>query len=205
MLAFLFRNRVAFRRISLCLALLTFCLMCAACAVPTWLSDAEGISALLVTAAGSIMSFIASLTGNVALGAAGTLIAAWGSKVEAGLQNINQLIEAYKKTPGESLLQEIEQAANAIQADLNSLGTIVGVPAAILTPLTSLSGLILNEIESLVSLLPLAQPAPTEGATVAVKIPTLTANFKAKVNAVLATPTADANVNAALAKVKKLK
>jgi len=185
------------------LAMATFTLLVTGCAVPVWLLDAEGIGAVLVTAAGSITSFIAAMTGNVALAAVAGLIATWGQKVEAGLVNVNSLIESYKKSPNATLLQQIEQVAQTVVGDINSLGQIEGIPAAVLTPIQAMAQSILTELESLISLLPLAG-SPAAGSIVAVKVPTLTADFKAKFNTVLTVPTGDTNVDAVLASVKPL-
>jgi hypothetical protein len=174
------------------------------CAVPVWLVDAEGIGALVVEAAGSITAFIAGLTGDSVIAAIGTAVSAWGAKVEAGLKNVNGLIENYKTTPGESLLAEIDAAAQEVSADITTLGTIEGIPPAVLTVLQSWATQITNELNSLVSLLPLAQAKPTAGSLATVQFPTLKADFIAAHNAVLTTPSGHAGVDAVLSTVKPL-
>lgn len=201
---FLMKHRRALWTVSALLALVFVCLMVAACAVPVWLSDAEGLGELLVIAAGSVLTTVGSLTGNIAVEGVGTLLTAWAEKVHAAITNVNQLIEAYKKSPGETELQAVESAAQLAISDIKSFSAIIGIPAAIATVIQNLATLLLTEVESFISLLPLAQNAPVAGSTVAVTFPSLKADFATKFNAALATPTGDDTVDAVLATVKKL-
>jgi hypothetical protein len=204
MTEFLMRNRRRLWTLSALFLLAGACLVMAACAVPVWLTDAEGLGTLLVTAAGSILAAVGALTGNIAVAGVGTLVTAWAEKVQAAIANVNALIESYKKSPGETELQAVEAAAQLAISDIQSFDAIVGVPAAVSAVIQKAAQLVLNELESLISLLPLAQSAPAAGSAVTVKFPSLKADFAAKFNAALSEPTGDEGVDAALATVKKL-
>lgn len=186
------------------------CCLMTGCEELTWLNDALNLMPVLVASAASIVSVLAALTGNAVPAAVLAEISAWSTKVEAGLKNIEALVAQYKTTPGESLLAEIEAAAQLSVSDISSFSTIVGVPAALAAKLQSVAQLILTQLEAWLSLLPVFKATATANtATSPTPVPAFAAPvthkaFSSLFNATLQMPTGDDDVDQATAKAKLL-
>lgn len=198
-LSFLARYQRLLVLIGIASGSLAFCLLATGCVAPIWLVDAEGVAAVLVASATSIGSFVAGLTGNTIAADVLAAISTWASKVEAGLKNVQSLIQNYKVSPNESLLQEIDQATQTIVADIPALASIGNVPAAVSAKLEAWGQLVLSQLQSITSVLPLAAARPAPGSVVAVTIPLPTASIKAAHNSLLTAATGDADVDTAAA------
>ena len=196
-LTFLSAHRRIFMLISMAAGSLAFCMLATGCVAPAWILDAEGIAATLVASATSIGAFIAGLTGNTVESNVLAAISAWAQKAELGLKNVKSLIENYKSSPNESVLQEIDQAAQTIVSDIPTLGAIENVPPEVLSKLEAWGQLVLTQLNNLTSGLPLLQSAPEPGVPITVVPPLSTAAIKAAHNALLTTTTGNAEVDAA--------
>jgi hypothetical protein len=184
-----------------------------ACGVPVWLSDAGNIIALVGASFTSVASFVAGLTGNVALAAALATISTWITKVQTGVSDLETLISQYKASPTTGLLGEIESSLTDLQANVQQDFSNLGLPASILSVISGVAG----EAESLLAEWSTAiagvktaatstefKAATVKIATLADSLPQAIANYKAAVNKILTTPTGDPVTDAALAKTKKL-
>jgi uncharacterized protein YceK len=203
LLAFCVTYRRRLWAVGSAMAVMAVCLFMAGCASPTWLTDAANIIPLLVSGAGSVLSFIAALTGNAVAADILAEISTWGTKVESGLKNIETLVGEYNAAPGATLLSDIEQAANLVVGDINSLGTIIGIPAALLSKLQEFANLILTQLENWISLIPALKALPA-GSKLTISIPMDKKTFKDQFNAIIANPTGNPDVDAALASATKL-
>lgn len=196
--------RLPFFAVSAALAVLAVCLLTSACALPTWLSDANSIIPMLVTSAGSVLSLIAGLTGNAALAAAIAALTTWANKIEAGLANIETLIANYQANPSDTLLENIEAAAQAVISDIPTFAQVEGLPAALATTIQSFAQLILTQLEAWTSLIPTLKASVMEGEQITVIVPFTKADYKAQWNALLNHSTGDPTIDAALKKAKRL-
>lgn len=174
-------------------ALVVLCAM-TGCASPTWLLDIGNIVPVLLASVGSILTLIGNATGNLVETGVGAALSAWAAKVQAGFLNIQQLVEEYKETPGETKLQEIEQVAATVVGDIGTFDTIIGVPAALSATLQKWAQFVLSQIEALVSVLP-GMSAPA-GTALSIKIPMNVKEIKAAHALILSAPTGDAATDA---------
>ena len=195
---------VTYRRLFFALAVACVAFWATACAIPTWLQDANSIIPMLVASATSILSFIAALTGNAVAAEVLAAISAWSTKVDAGLKNIEDLISQYNENPNDTLLQNIEGEAQVVVSDIGTFSSIVDVPTAISTKIQAVAQLILTQLIAWMSLLPAAKKSLAAGTVVTFIVPFDSKSFKSQVNAVWALPTGDAAVDKAAAKVKRL-
>lgn len=181
-----------------------FCMLTAACAVPTWIADANRIIPIALDAAMALIASIAALSGNPELEAGVAAMQAIAVRVEAGLRDLNALIESYKSTPNEGLLQKIEEVANLVVGDLNQLLGDFGVPPAIAGPIKEAAKLLVGQVEAWLTLLPALNPKPAVGSALVITVPHSAAAFKQAFNAALSASTGLPAVDAALATVKRL-
>lgn len=191
-----------FTALAILLLIGMFTIGLAGCGVPTWLTDAQSIIGLAATSLATIGSFIAGLTGNAALAAGLAVISAWIQEVETGLNDVEELITQYNASPNPTLLANIEAALADVETNLQKDFSNLGLPTSILSVIAGIAGLALSQLQAWGSLLPAAQSKAMASFTV--RVPYTKAEYKALVNGILTTPTGDAEVDAALAKVKKL-
>lgn len=206
---FLFRHRRAFHMLGMVFALLTVCMCLTACAVPTWLTDAEALMPVLMSSATSILSFVASATGNPELAAALAIAQPIIDDVGKGLTDLQTMIEEYKGSPSDTVMQNIEAGASDISANLNKLLGDIGLPAALATKLQAWAQLVLSQLNAWLEILPqiktgvqsrtlehMARPATDKVMRAD--------DLKNAFNAILDTPTGDPHVDEALAKAPRL-
>jgi hypothetical protein len=199
-----------FAKAFLTLTLVT-ALVLTACST-AWIGEAEQIVAALVPAAANIVALVAALQGkSVSTNDLETIQSA-GSQAGADLQLLQSLIAAYQKAdaaaqPG--ILNQIQAAINAAQSTLNGLLPALHIKdAATQAKITAVVGIVLSEIQSLATIVPLAD-ASAEPETVVMaakqlkKQPPLTASeFVASYNATLTAKTGNADLDHATAGMK---
>lgn len=197
---------IAYHRQCTMVALLMFIgiasLFVAGCGAPTWLTDANNIVAIVGTSITAIGSFIAGLTGNAALAAGLAVISDWTSKVETGLSDLEELVSQYTAAPSPTLLSTIESTLADVEGNIKQDFGNLGLPTSILSVVAGIAGLALSQLEAWGSLIPATQAKAMT--TFTVKTPYTKSEYKQLVNQILTTPTGDAEIDAALAKVKKL-
>ncbi len=199
---FLVQYRRFFNSAALLLVLAAVTSVLAGCGAPTWLTDAQGIVALVGTSITSIGSFIAALSGNAALAAGLAVVTDWINKVETGITDLEELVSQYSAAPTASLLQEIEAALAAVEGNIQRDFSNLGLPTSLLAVIAGVAALALSQLEAWGSLIPAAKA--TAGQVLTVRVPYTKAEYKALVNKILETPTGDVEIDAALAKAKKL-
>jgi hypothetical protein len=210
---FLIAYRRFFQVVALAAFLFAITSILTACGVPTWLSDAGNIIALVGSSFTSLASFIAALTGNVALAAGLAAVSTWITKVQSGVTDLEELISQYKASPTTGLLGEIESSLTDLQQNVQQDFSNLGLPASVLSVIAGIA----SEAESLLvewgtaiagvkTATSSAQlhAAVAHISTMADSLPQSIANYKQAVNKILSTPTGDAQTDAALAKTKKL-
>lgn len=198
---FLIRYRHQFAMLSMILVIGMLTLFLAGCGVPTWLSDAQNIVAIVSMSTAAIGSFIAGLTGNEALAAGLAVVSDWVTKVETGLNDLEALINQYNASPNPTILSDIESALADIKGNIQQDFSNLGLPASVLTVISGIAALALSQLEAWGSLIPATQAQAMTAFTV--KTPYNKAEFKAEVNKIISTLTGDAEIDSALAKVKK--
>ena len=212
-LRFLIRYRRPFTVLGLFACLLVFCMTAAACGSPVWLTDAGNVIALVGSSFTSIASFIAGLTGNVALAALLAVVSTWIGRVQSGIADVQTLITQYQASPSTGLLAEIESALADLKTNVAQDFSNLGLPPAILNVVAGIAGLaenVLVEWDTAISGVKSAtSSAEFKGAVsrlsiVADNLPQAIADYRLAVNTILATPTGDAEVDAALAKATRV-
>jgi hypothetical protein len=199
---FLVRHTRHFFQLALVLTIGLFTLAMSGCGVPTWLSDAQNIVALVGTSITAIGSFLAGLTGNAALAAGLAVLSTWITKVEQGVSDIETLVTQYNASPTPTLLSDIEAALIDVETNIQQDFSNLGLPTSILSVVTGIAALALSQLEAWGSLLPAIKAGAM--ATFIVKTPYTKAEYKELINKILSTPTGDAEVDVALAKAKRL-
>lgn len=207
---FLAHYRRLFMSIALVSGSLAVCMFLTGCGQLDWLNDVINIVPVLVAGATSLGSLIAALTGNAIAAEVLVEVSAWQVKVEAGLKNLESLIAAYKATPGETTLEQVEAVAQLLVSDLSSFSTIVGVPPALGAKIQAVAQLLLSAAESVLSAIPVVKVAATAAkSTSPVSVPAFTLPvssgvFKQQFNALLKAPTGDPDTDTAAAAAKTI-
>ena len=177
-----------------------------------WVGQAEQIVAALIPAAANLVALVAALEGKSISAADLQTIQNAGSQAGADLQLIQSLIVAYQKAdavakPG--ILNQIQSAINAVQGNLQGLLPALHIKdAATQTKITAVVGIVLAEVQSLATIVPLIKPnaSPAMMATAAKQVkkqPPLTAReFVASYNATLTAKTGNAALDEATAGLK---
>jgi hypothetical protein len=199
---FLATHHRMFMTLGYIFALMTAAMYLTACAAPTWLTDAGSIITLVGLSFASIASFIAGLSGNPALSAALAEVSAWIGKVQTGISDIEALVDQYNQSPNPTLLSDIENACADVQTNIKQDFSNLGLPATVLNIISGIAGLALSQLVAWSSLFPAVSAKAMERVTITV--PMTKNEFKAAVDAILNTPTGDPEIDAALAKVKRL-
>ena len=165
----------------------------------SWIQEGEQIVSAMIPAAANIVALVATLEGNSVSPADLQAIQSAGSQAETGLQLIQSLITEYEKAsaaaqPG--LLNQIQAALGAVQADLNGLLPALHIKdAATQAKITAVVGIVISEVQSLAAILPVVNPSASPemmalAAKPARKQPPLTANqFVASYNATMTAKT----------------
>lgn len=183
-------------------AFLAFMLPMMGCAAPTWLTDASQIITLVGASFASIASFVAGLTGNAALAAALAVVSTWITNVQAGLSDIETLVDQYNEAPNPTLLSDIESALADVEQNVQTDFSNLGLPASILSVIAGIAGLALQQLVAWRSLFP--SVSISAGSKFTITVPMTKKEFKAAVNKILETPTGDRIVDVALAKAVRL-
>lgn len=128
-----------------------------------WVTQAEEIVAVLIPAAGNVVTLVAALQGKGVSAADLILIQNAGSQAGADLQLIQSLIAAYEKAdaaaqPG--ILNQIENAIGAVQGNLQGLLPALHIQdAATQAKVTAVIGILLSEVQSLAAVVPVVRAA----------------------------------------------
>jgi len=178
-----------------------------------WIAEVEQIVAVLVPAAGNLMTLVATLEGkNISAGDLATIQNA-GKEADADLQLIQSLVAAYEKADDAvkpAILNQIQNSLAAVQGNLQ--GLLMGLhikDTATQTKITGVVGILISEVQSLGTVLPLVQgDAPAAALRAAdsrrrlsphssVKAPLSASEFVRSYNATLTAKTGNAELDRA--------
>jgi hypothetical protein len=207
---FCMRYRLAFQWLFVISSCVFAGLMLSGCMVPVWLTDATAIIPVLTSASASLLGAIGTLAGDPKLGGVATQLTAWGQKIEAGLNQVETLIQEYKQNPSDALIVQIQNAIQEVLKDLNTLGPQLNIPAPLQAKIQAYIQLVQAQLESLAALMGVLKPSVAAGTRIMdlvgqnAKVPMNKKEAKAAFNKILSDPTGDAGVDAAMAKAKKL-
>lgn len=156
------------------------------CSAPTFLTDLEAVIPTISFGLGGILTLIGGLTKNPAYATAATEIEAVAQKVDDEVEQINELIAAYKKSPDDTTLANIEAGINEVVADLQPLLAPIGLPASETAIIVTTVKAFAQELESLLSIIPVLS-GTTAGTTLtaAVVKPLPAKVFRANIKAAL--------------------
>lgn len=202
MKSFLIRHRSALRVLSLLLVVFTVALLMSGCAAPTWLTDANQIIGMVGSSIAAIGGFIAALTGNAALAAGLAVVSTWLTKIEQGIADVEQLVEQYNAAPDATTLASIEAALLDVETNIQQDFSNLGLPTSVTSVIAGVAALALSQLQAWGTMIPAIKANAMQ--SFVLKVPYTKAQFKEAVNGILSTPTGDAEVDAALAKAKKL-
>lgn len=201
-LRFLIAHRRRFLALSFLLFIAAMALPMIACGVPTWLTDANSVITLVGASFTSIASFVAGLTGNVALSAALAVVSTWITKIETGLSDVEALVQQYNQDQNPTVLTDIEAALADVETNVQQDFSNLGLPSSIMTVISGIAGLALSQLQAWGSLIPALKAKAME--KVSLTVPMTKKEFQAAVNKFLDTPTGDPVIDAALAKAKRV-
>jgi hypothetical protein len=133
----------------------------------SWIMEAEQIVSALIPAAGNLITLVAALQGKTVSATDQAMIQNAGTQASADLQLIQSLIAAYESAdaatkPG--ILNQIQNALHAVQGNLQ--GLLAGMhikDAATQAKITAVVGLVLSEVQSLATIVPLVQGSGSGG------------------------------------------
>ena len=199
---FLIKYRRSFMVLGLFVGLFAITNLLAGCGLPAWLTDASSIIALVGSSFTSIASFVAGLTGNVALAAALATVSAWITKIQTALADVEALVEQYQEAQNPTVLADIEAALADLETNVQQDFSNLGLPAGVLSVIAGIASLALSQLEAWGSLIGAIKAPAT--AKVTLVVPMSKKEFKAAVNKILSTPTGDPQVDIALAKAKRV-
>lgn len=180
-------RRLLFSLFLIC-ASLTIILYASGCAGGAFLSDLESVIPIALTGASAILSILSGI--DPALAPVVAILTPIATKIEADLTTVKSLQKEYQSNASEDTLAQIEALITTITGDLNTLLTTNGLPAAEAAQVSTIATALNQELQAVISTLPVLQ-ASTAGQTLTVTKPITTAAFKAKI-AAATTPAAPA-------------
>jgi len=185
------------------LSLLCFIVVLAGCAALTWLTDANSILGVAGDTLAGVLGLIASLTGSVLAASIASEISTVITDAQAGVNDVETMVEEYQQNPSPTLLGSIEAGTQAVITNIKQFLSDTGITnAKAQEVVTAILQLFLSQVENWATLLPAL--GAQAGDKLAIIIPMNKKQFKAAYNKILSTPTGDPNVDAALAKMKRL-
>ena len=126
-----------------------------------WVDEAEQISAALIPAAANLVTLVAALQGQSVSAQDMAAIQNAGAQAGADLQLVQSLIAAYEKAdaaaqPG--ILNQVQSALNAAQGNLQGILPALHIKdAATQAKITAVVGVLISEVQSLATVVPLVQ------------------------------------------------
>jgi hypothetical protein len=215
----LWRDRKFWRAVQFASLLGLVVLNLAACGLATWLSDANTILPVVLDSVLGVLTLVSTLRGGALSPAEADAITNFGASIQNALQQIQTMVDDYEQSASATLLAEITAAVNAVKSDLaNFLPTVRITDPATQAEIEDVFTLVSEQITAWATVI----PALTGTATATVPTPAGSAHltvahdkfelvtplskkaYKAAYNAILARMTGNAEVDAALAKLKRL-
>jgi hypothetical protein len=170
----------------------TIVLYASGCAAGAFLTDLESVVPIALTGITGILSILAGI--DPAVAPVVSVLTPIATKIETDLTTVKTLQQQYVSNASEGTLADIEGLIGTITTDLGTLTQANGLPAAEAAQVTSIATVVNQELQAIISTLPVLQAA-TAGTTLTVTKPSAAATFQAKL--VAASP--------AVKPIKKLK
>lgn len=215
----LWRDRKFWRAVQLACLLAFVSLNLAACGLATWLTDANTILPVVLDSVLGILTIVAQLRGGSLTPAEADSITSFATSIQTALKSIQAIVDEYEQNSSPALLADITAAVKAVQDNLATFLPAVHVsdPATQAT-IENIFTLVAEQIAAWATVIPALTgtakatvPAPAAAAKLSVVhdtfqlvTPLTKKAYKAAYNDLLARPTGSAEVDAALAKAKKL-
>lgn len=177
--------------------------ICGCTGVTAWITQATQIVPIAASMVTAVLSLIAALAGKTLSASEATSIASVVTAIQAGLGDIEKMVTAYQSAPSTTLLGQIEAGTQAVLGNINAFLTDVHVTdVATQAKIVAILTLVLNEVQSFASLLPVLKAGAGEQITITVPLSSKSA--KEAFNAILDAPSGNPHVDAALAKLHRL-
>jgi|SRR6185312_15246638 len=193
-------SSLALRVVAL-LSLMTYMAACAG--LPAWVSQAQQVLPVAVSAVAAILSLVAGLEGKTLDAATVANIQTIANEVNTGIVDIEALVKQYQDHASDGLLSSIQTAANVVVANLQKLMSDAQIKnAETQQKITAIANLVVAELQAWASTLPLLQAKA--GAKVTLTVPATVSAFKDSFNAIISTPTGNPDVDMALTHIKHL-
>jgi hypothetical protein len=185
------------------LSLLCFVFVLAGCGLATWIATANQIVPIAGSMAAGVLALIAALSGKTLDPNEVTTLTTVVGAIQKALNDISAMVTEYQATPSTTLLGDIEAATKAVIDNINQFLQDTGITdTATQAKVSAILNLVLNEVTSFASLLPILSATAGEKLTLVVPMPSK--DFKKAYNELLTTPTGNTAVDAALAEMKRL-
>ena len=182
---FLAAHRGLFRALFLFCVSATIILYASGCTAGAFLTDLESVVPIALTGITAILNILAGI--DPALAPAVAVITPIATKIETDLSSVQSLQKQYQANASEGTLAAIEGLINTITGDLNTLTQENGLPAAEAAQVSSIATVLNEQLQAVISTLPVLQAA-TAGQTLTVTKPVTAAAFKAKIAAAKTAP-----------------
>lgn len=169
-----------------------------------WISEAMQIIPIASSMAASLITLIGALTGKTIDANTLTVLSQVTQDIESGLSDISSMVQEYQQTPSTTLLQNIKTATQSVIDGLSKFlsDTSIITDAATQQKIVAIFQLILTEVTSFQSLLPVLTAAAGDRFTIVVPMTTKAA--KAAFDKILSTPSGNPAVDEALTHLKRL-
>lgn len=191
-------------RISWAVAVLSWVVFLVGCAgTAAWLSDAGQIIPLATSMIASILTLIAGLQGKSVSQNDLNIVTDFSQRVENGLKDVDDLVDEYKSNATDTVQGEILAAAKAVDDNIQKfLADTKIVDTALAAKVTAIATLVDSQIQAWIQVIP--SLTAKAGEKVSFTVPYSSKEFKQAFDAVLNAPSGSPDVDAAVAKVKRL-
>lgn len=191
-------------RISWVCALLTWVIFLVGCAgTAAWLSDAGQIIPLAASMVASILTLVAGLQGKSVSQEDLNIVTDFSQRAESGLKDVEALVDEYKRNATPTLQGEILAAAKAVDDNIQKfLADTKIVDTALAAKVTAIGTLVDSQLQAWIQVIP--SLTAKAGEKVSFTVPYSSKEFKQAFDAVLNAPSGSPDVDAAVAKVKRL-
>lgn len=211
----LVRYREVFRAVLVVSLLSLPVVWLAGCGLATWLADANSILPVIANSVVSLLSLIALIRGGAVSAAEADTVTTWATSAENAITAIQTMVEDYQQQASTTLLGDIQAAVKAFTDDATKfLSALHVVDPASQAKIEDIVQLILSQVQAWATVIPALTATSTtavnaarvfvRATTVQLTVPLTKKAYKQAFDQILSTPSGSAEVDAALAKVKKL-
>lgn len=188
---------------------------CVGCGLATWLMDANSILPVVLNSVLGVLQLIAVLRGGSLSQSEADAVTKIATDTQNALEAIQKTVDEYEQAPSTTLLGDIQAGVKAVTDNLNAFLAAVSITdPATKAKITDILTLVLDQITAWATIIPAL--SGTAKPTVApntvnvahdqfqISIPLTKKQYKETYNEILTQPSGSAEVDAALAKLKKM-